>query len=164
MTQVTKHMGNMAGIYNRKPRALHSNTQQTLPTQRPITQNFLSPNPLHFRHLKTSSSNTQFLFIRTSAPAAVGNLKDQGIVCATGGPGAAGQGARIARRRRRLSAPIWGITSRLKLFKYRISLPVKLPLGVTTGSPAEVTNNRSTSQSITGRAQSGLIPEGAVVK
>ena len=48
MTQVTKHMGNMAGIYNSKPRALRSNTQQSLPTQRPITQNFLPPNPLNF--------------------------------------------------------------------------------------------------------------------
>ena len=55
MTQVTKHMGNMAGIYNSKPRAFHSNTQQTLPTQRPITQNFLSPNPLHFPTSKNLS-------------------------------------------------------------------------------------------------------------
>ena len=48
MTQIAKHMGNMAGIYNSKPRALHSNTQQILPTQRPITQNFLPPAALHF--------------------------------------------------------------------------------------------------------------------
>ncbi len=48
LTQVTKHMGNMARKYNSKPRALHSNTQQPLPDHSNPTPNyteFPSPNP-----------------------------------------------------------------------------------------------------------------------
>ena len=62
MTQVIKDMGNMAGIYNGKPRALHSNTQQTLPDhseRHPITQNFLRAKP-------PCIFNTQALFIQTT--------------------------------------------------------------------------------------------------
>ncbi len=66
LTQVTKHMGNMARIYNSKPRALHSNTEQSLPDHfepHPITQNFLPPTPVHLQppilsvqHPKTAST------------------------------------------------------------------------------------------------------------